>query len=181
MGYLGTYSADRQPALQRLLIHPARQLLSHRFAVAGPLYPSEIDWPENIQRIEHLSPPDHREFYNSQRFTLNITRADMLQAGYSPSVRLFEAAACGTAIISDYWPGLDQLFRPGEEILIARSSEDIAHFLTSITDSERIRIGAKARERVLREHTANHRARQIENYVEECLAPRIPTLVADQI
>ena len=106
LGYLGTYAEDRQPALQRLLIEPAVRLPDRRFVVAGPQYPASIDWPANVERIEHLPPSEHAAFYCRQRFTLNVTRADMIRTGWSPSVRLFEAAACGTPIISDRWEGL---------------------------------------------------------------------------
>ncbi len=174
MGYLGTYSADRQPALERLLLEPARALSSERFVVAGPLYPADIDWPENVQRIEHLAPQHHRDFYNSQKFTLNITRADMVKAGYSPSVRLFEAAACGAPIISDDWPGLEELFTPGDEILVARSTREAEKALTDLTYSERSAMGNRALRRVLAEHTFVHRAIQIEQYCGEFrqLSPR---------
>ena len=106
LGYLGTYSADRQPALDALLCEPARRWPEGRFAVAGPLYPADLQWPANVDRIEHVGPDRHPWFYGRQRFTLNVTRADMVRLGYSPSVRLFEAAACGVPIISDWWPGL---------------------------------------------------------------------------
>ncbi|RYD64293.1 MAG: glycosyltransferase, partial [Verrucomicrobiaceae bacterium] len=107
LGYLGTYSDDRQPTVERLLITPAQELPQSRFIVAGPQYPDTIQWPGNVERIIHLSPAEHRKFYNAQRFTLNVTRADMIRAGHSPSVRLFEAAACGTPIISDRWTGIE--------------------------------------------------------------------------
>ncbi|HWI57760.1 MAG TPA: glycosyltransferase, partial [Bacillota bacterium] len=112
LGYMGTYSEDRQPALDELLLEPARHWSQGRFVVAGPQYPKTIRWPRNVKRYIHLSPVKHRAFYNAQKFTLNITRADMIEAGYSPSVRLFEAAACGTPIISDFWEGLDSFFEP---------------------------------------------------------------------
>src|SRR5581483_548045 len=115
LSYLGTYSLDRQPVLERLLIEPARRAPQLRFAVAGAQYPDGIEWPANVERIEHVAPAEHPEFYASSRFTLNVTRADMVRAGYSPSVRLFEAAACGVPIISDYWQGLETFFQPGEE------------------------------------------------------------------
>src|SRR5207253_6090561 len=101
LGYLGTYSADRQPALDQLMLQPARRWPLGRWVVAGPQYPASLDWPSGVERLEHVSPDQHRGFYSAQRFTLNLTRAAMLRAGYSPSVRLFEAAACGTPIISD--------------------------------------------------------------------------------
>jgi spore maturation protein CgeB len=163
LGYLGTYSDDRQPKLERLLINPAKRLPAARFAVAGPLYPEDILWPTNVARITHLAPARHRQFYNSQRYTLNVTRADMVAAGHSPSVRLFEAGACGTPIISDYWEGLDSFFKPGSEILLAQDAEECCHILADIREEERRAIGEQARKRVIAEHTSVHRAIQLEH------------------
>jgi spore maturation protein CgeB len=167
LGYLGTYSADRQPALERLLIEPARQWSKGRFAVAGAQYPSAIEWPVNVERTDHLAPSAHRYFYNSQRLTLNVTRADMIASGYSPSVRLFEAAACGVPIMTDEWNGLDEFFEPGRDILIARSTPDALSCVRAL-DAETLQsIGARARGRVLARHTAAHRARELEAHVRE--------------
>ncbi|MBA3325961.1 MAG: glycosyltransferase, partial [Rhodobacteraceae bacterium] len=129
LGYLGTYSPDRQPALERLLIEPARRDPALRCVVAGSGYPSDIRWPANVERIDHVAPADHAAFYGRQRFTLNCTRADMKAAGWSPSVRLFEAAACGTPVISDAWPGLGEFFEPGRAILVAHRTEDVLEAL----------------------------------------------------
>lgn len=171
LGYMGTYSDDRQPALDELLMQPARCWDAGRFAVAGPQYPRSIRWPSNVKRYTHLSPAKHRAFYNAQRFTLNITRADMVEAGYSPSVRLFEAAACGTPIISDCWEGIQTFFKPGEEILLSYSSEESLYYLLEISEEERQAIGQRARDRVLSAHTAKHRARELEQYVLGLLKP----------
>jgi spore maturation protein CgeB len=169
LGYIGTYSKDRQPALDRLILGPARQWPEGRFVVAGPLYPESIVWPPNLSRVEHLPPGAHRKFYNSQRFTLNITRAGMIRAGYSPSVRLFEAAACGTPIISDYWPGLDEIFEPGREILAASSTADALRLVRETPESERRKIAQCARRRILDEHTCFQRAAQLEQYLLEAM------------
>jgi spore maturation protein CgeB len=174
LGYLGTYSADRQPALERLLLEPARRLPDERFVVAGPQYPDDVDWPANVERIEHLPPSDHRRFYASQRFTLNVTRDAMARAGWSPSVRLFEAAACGVPVISDRWDGLEQFFRPGREILVARDAVEVVAYLRGLGDARRARLGEAARLRVLAEHTAGHRAEELERH----LAERLPAAVA---
>jgi spore maturation protein CgeB len=163
LGYLGTYSEDRQPTLERLLLTPARQQPGARMVVAGPQYPGSIDWPENVARIEHLPPADHRGFYNAQRFTLNVTRAAMIEAGYAPSVRLFEAAACGVPIISDRWAGLEDFFKPGREILLADDADDVTRILRDITPEEARAIGERARTRVLGAHTAAHRAAELES------------------
>jgi spore maturation protein CgeB len=169
LGYLGTYSADRQPPLKKLMLNAADMHQKGGFVVAGPQYPVSIDWPANIERIEHLPPSEHRRFYCSQRFTINITRADMIQAGYSPSVRLFEAAACGTPIISDYWDGIESIFDIGTEILIAKEASDTYRYVTNITEAERRKIGESAREKVMRYHTAEHRASELEQYYNEAL------------
>ena len=165
LGYLGTYSHDRQPTLEALLFEPARQLPAQRFIVAGPQYPASIHWPENVERSEHLSPAEHRAFYNAQRFTLNVTRAEMIRAGWSPSVRLFEAAACGVPIISDVWEGLETFFAPGEEILLARDSETVRQILHEMPEAERRDIGERARQRVVGAHTAAHRAAELETLI----------------
>ena len=167
MGYLGTYGADRQPTLESLMLDPARCMRDAAFVVAGPMYPRAIRWPKNVERIDHLPPSEHRHFYNSQRFTLNVTRADMVKAGYSPSVRLFEAAACAVPIVSDYWDGLDSLLKIGKEILVARSAAESFRYLNELTESDRRRIGEAARKRVLAGHTAAHRAAELEQYVIE--------------
>ena len=170
LGYMGTYSDDRQPALERLALEPARRWPAGHFIVAGPQYPATIRWPANVERLSHLPPSEHRVFYNAQRFTLNITRADMVAAGYSPSVRLFEAAACATPIISDLWNGLDTIFVPGEEVLVAHRADDTLRYLREITEAERRVIGLRARARVLAEHTAAHRAAELEGYACDLLA-----------
>jgi spore maturation protein CgeB len=161
LGYLGTYSADRQPVLERLLLEPARRLPDQRFVVAGPQYPDAIAWPSNVERIEHLPPAEHSSFYNRQRFTLNVTRADMAAAGWSPSVRLFEAAACGTPIISDRWPGLDELFPDGDAILIADGTEQVVTALSHLKPRQVRHVGERARSIVLAEHTGTARAREL--------------------
>ncbi len=162
LGYLGTYSDDRQPTLQTLLIEPAAALPDRRFTVVGPLYPASIAWPANVERIDHLSPAEHRAFYNAQRFTLNVTRREMVKAGWSPSVRLFEAAACGVPIISDSWEGLESFFQPGREILVARHAKEVREILSDLPAQQRAKIARRARERVLAEHTAEHRAAELE-------------------
>lgn len=162
MGYLGTYSADRQPTVEALLVQPARALPDREFVVAGPQYPAEIDWPANVGRIEHLAPADHAGFYCAQDFTLNVTRADMRAAGYAPSVRLFEAAACGVPVISDAWDGLDTFFRIGEEILVAEDAAAATRLLSETAPLRRDAIGAAARQAVLARHTADHRAAELE-------------------
>jgi spore maturation protein CgeB len=164
LGYLGTYSPDRQPVLERLLLEPARRLPHKKFVVAGAMYPQEIAWPANVEWIEHLPPAAHAAFYNAQAWTLNVTRADMVATGYSPSVRLFEATACGTPVISDTWPGLQTIFKPGREIMLAGGADDVLSLLL-MPEQERSRIASAGRHRCLAAHTAAHRAAELEQAV----------------
>ncbi len=169
LSYLGTYSPDRQPGLERLLLAPARAAPHLRFAVAGPQYPSDIAWPSNVERIEHVAPAEHPPFYAASRYTLNLTRADMVQAGWSPSVRLFEAAACATPVISDTWVGLDSLFAPDREIVLAQDAATVLATL-DVSDGRRNAMAAAARVRVLGTHTARHRAETLEQALVEASA-----------
>jgi spore maturation protein CgeB len=179
LSYLGTYSPDRQPTLERLLLEPARRLPERRFVVAGPQYPADIDWPANVERVEHLPPAEHPAFYSASRFTLNVTRADMIAAGWSPSVRLFEAAACGVPVISDRWQGIEEIFAPGREIVLADSGDEVVALLASAdseADSGGAAMGLAARARVLDGHRAADRARELECYFEEAAAAAEPEL-----
>lgn len=169
LGYMGTYSDDRQPGVRAFLLEPARQRPQGRFIVAGPQYPDTASWPANVTYQPHLPPAQHRRFYNAQRFTLNVTRQDMVRAGWSPSVRLFEAAACGTPILSDRWPGIESLLVPHQEILLVDRTADVVDILQRCGDEERLRIAERARKRILAEHTAAHRAQEVESHAIELL------------
>jgi len=176
LGYLGAYAEDRQPGLDELLLEPARRSVKCRFTVAGSQYPKSIPWPKNVSRFNHLPPAKHRAFYTAQRFALNLTRENMVEAGYSPGVRLFEAAACGIPIISDFWEGLDTFFTPGHEILLSSSAEETLRHLREVKHPEARRIGARARARVLASHTAKHRALELETYALDLLqVPNSPS------
>jgi spore maturation protein CgeB len=161
LSYLGTYAEDRQPVLNRLLIEPARRLSHRRFLIGGALYPEDFPWTDNIFFVQHVPPPDHPAFFSSSRLTLNVTRRAMAEMGYCPSGRLFEAAACGVPLLSDNWEGLDQFYTPGKEILIAESTEDAVNAL-EMPDEQLARLARAARERTLEEHTADRRARGLE-------------------
>jgi spore maturation protein CgeB len=161
LGYMGTYAPDRQLKLNDLLISPARQLGDSRFIVAGALYP-DMDLPPNVELLQHVYPANHAAFYSSNWATLNLTREAMVRYGWSPSVRLFEAAACGACILSDTWPGLNELFEPGKELLHVRDDREVLSILSHLTPERRARIGQMARKRVLREHTYEARAAQVD-------------------
>ena len=172
LSYLGTYAADRQDSLERLLIEPARRRSADRFVIGGAQYPQTFPWTENIYFVRHLPPAEHCTFYSSARMTLNITRAAMARMGWCPSGRLFEAACCGTPVLSDRWEGLDAFFEPGREIVIADGTEDaIAAF--DLSDETLQAVAYRARERVLAEHTSAHRARTMIELFEQAATAEV--------
>jgi spore maturation protein CgeB len=163
--YLGTYAADRQRQLQALFLEPARKTPQKKFCIGGALYPGDFQWSDNMYFVRHLPPVEHAAFFSSSKLTLNITRAAMTDMGYCPSGRLFEAAACGTPIVSDYWEGLDQFFVPGDEILLANNSDDVINALN--LDACKLQaIARAAQERVLAQHSAERRAAELINLLE---------------
>jgi len=165
LSYMGTYAADRQPKVKSLFLEPANAAPQLKFLLAGPQYPRRVNWPKNVRHIKHLSPRWHPHFYSSSRLTLNLTREAMVASGFSPSVRLFEAAACACPIVSDHWQGLDTVLRVGREILVAENSDQVTCFLKDVDDADLRRMAELARERVLAEHSSAHRAEEFENHV----------------
>lgn len=171
MSYMGTYAPDRQPKLEEFLFGAAQALPEGSFIVAGPQYPKTVKWPSNVRRIMHLNPRWHPHLYSSSRLTLNVTRRDMVMAGFSPSVRLFEAAACAATIVSDNWAGLETFFAPGKEILLPTTAEEIVRYLSDCDERELKEIGAAAQARVLAEHTSARRAEEFERAVSAAKSP----------
>ena len=161
LSYLGTYAEDRQAALVRLFVEPARQRPERRFVIGGAQYPGDFPWTSNIWFTRHMPPPEHPAFFSSSRLTLNVTRRAMAELGWCPSGRLFEAAACGCPVLSDVWDGLEEFFLPGKEILVA---SDTAEALAAMdTDDAALRrIADRARDRTLAEHSGARRAAELE-------------------
>jgi spore maturation protein CgeB len=170
LSYLGTYAADRQAALEALFIEPARRLPDASFLIGGAQYPADFPWTDNIRFVRHMPPPEHPAFFCSSRLTLSVTRRAMAENGWCPSGRLFEAAACGTPLLSDWWPGLDSFLTPGREVLVARTTADAVAAL-QLSDAELRRIADDARERVLAEHTSKQRAIELERLLDEAAQP----------
>jgi spore maturation protein CgeB len=165
LSYLGTYAADRERVLEDLFVEPARLRPEMRFALAGSQYPIDFPWTSNIFYLRHLPPREHPSLFCSSSWTLNITRGAMAAVGYCPSGRMFEATACGTPVITDWWEGLDAFFEPSRELFVALRTTDVLAAL-DMPDDERARIGAAGRERTLDCHTAAVRAGELERLLE---------------
>lgn len=169
LSYMGTYAADRQEKVQQLFLEPARRRAEKQFTLAGSLYPASSQWPPNVRLVEHVPPADHPALYSSSRLTLNVTRNGMARFGYCPSGRFFEAAACGTPLITDWWEGLHTFFSD-DEIFVAHNSDHVLNALAA-SDEELMRVATRARQRTLDEHTGDRRAAQLLDYLEESNRP----------
>jgi spore maturation protein CgeB len=164
LSYLGTFARDRQQTLEQLFVEPARLLPEKRFLIGGALYPHNFPWVSNIYFVRHLPPSEHPAFFSSSDLTLNVTRPSMAEMGFCPSGRLFEAASCGAAIVSDYWNGIEDFFQPGQEVLLAKGTADIVGAL-SLPAEKFAEVAAAGRRRVLLQHTSAHRAEELENLI----------------
>jgi spore maturation protein CgeB len=171
LSYLGTYAADRQAKVEELLLAPA-SMSNGRFLLGGSMYPDAAAFPSNLVHVPHVPPAEHAAFFSSSRLTLNITRDTMARLGYCPSGRLFEAAACGAPLVSDWFEGLDLFFEPGREVQVVRDRADVLRALSS-SDVELRAQAERARARVLGEHTAEHRAEQLERLLAALPLPSI--------
>lgn len=175
LSHLGTYAPDRHRALERLFVDVAARMPGERFLLAGPLYPPSFAHLPNIVRTHHVPPGEHRAFYASSDFTLNVTRGAMARLGFCPSGRLFEAAACEAAVISDRWSGLETFFEADSELVIVEDTADVVQALR-MPEARRRELGRAARARVIACHTAAHRARELEallTAVSQSTAPRL--------
>jgi spore maturation protein CgeB len=172
LSYLGTYAADRQQALEALLLEPARRRADKSFLIGGSQYPADLSWPPNVRRVDHVPPADHPRFHGSARLSLNITRGAMASMGYCPSGRLFEVAACGVPILTDDWEGLEEFFEPGRELLVARSAEQALEAM-QLPDDYLREVAARARDRVLAQHTAAHRAQSLLELLADSVAAQV--------
>lgn len=170
LSYIGTYAEDRQPALEALLIEPARRMPDRRFAIAGAQYPQDFPWGPNVYFRRHLPPDEHPAFYAASALTLNVTRRAMAEMGWCPSGRLFEAAACGVPLLSDRWEGLDAFLEPGREILVATTTEEAVEAI-ALPRGELRAVARAARARVLDEHTADVRAAELVALLESACVP----------
>ncbi len=97
------------------------------------------------------------------RINLNITRRSHASVFASSSCRPFELAACGAAIVSNPYNGIERWFEPGRELVIVHDADEaVTAYRELLGDPGRAEeLGRRARERVLDEHTYRRRAEQL--------------------
>lgn len=174
LGYLGAFCPLRERGVREFLLEPAAAWPEGRFVLAGPGHPGKPRLPRNVERMDDVPLDRYDNFHGSQRFTLITTPQATARMGHCPGVRLMEAAARGTPVISDRWNGMSGFFTPGEEILVVRSPREVLEILKLMPEARRLAIRLRARRRVLAQHTPDHRAETLESWLAE-VAPRNPS------
>jgi spore maturation protein CgeB len=160
---------DREARVEAFLFGPAERLPGMRFLLGGAGW-DDKPLRENLRWIGHVPTADHNAFNVTPRAVLNVNRASMAQTGWSPPTRVFEAAGAGACLITDDWPGLGLFLAPDEEVLVARDGLDVQEIMGELTDARAREIGARARERLLGEHTYARRAAELDLRLRDALA-----------
>ncbi len=161
LAFLGNRLPDREERVNAFFFDAARKLPEKRFLIGGNGWAGAA-MPPNVRDVGHVYTQDHNAFNCTPRAVLNINRASMARFGFSPATRVFEAAGAAACLITDAFEGVETFLEPGREILVASSGEEVAELLGSLSPEQAARIGRAARERVLAEHTYDHRAAQFE-------------------
>lgn len=160
LSFLGHRLPDREQRVRSFFFRAAQLRPAKRFLLAGEGWPAP-GLPENVHACGYVGPQDHNVLNSSAGFVLNLNRNSMAETGFSPPTRIFEAAGAAAAIITDPWPGIGLFFEPGREILIAPSADAIAGYLDEVSPEAARRLGHRAHERALAEHSYERRALRV--------------------
>jgi spore maturation protein CgeB len=161
LAFLGNRLPDREARVEEFFLNPAAALPDRQFLLGGSGWGDKA-MPANVHYLGHVYTLDHNAFNCTPKAVLNISRESMARYGFSPATRVFEAAAAGACLITDYWEGIEEFFEPEREILVAQSGADVVRFVNDLTEDEAGEIGAAARRRALAEHTYAHRVEPLE-------------------
>jgi spore maturation protein CgeB len=159
--FLGNRLPDREARVDSFFLAPAAALPDLTFLLAGSGWADKPVTP-NVRRLGHFGTARHNALNSSARAVLNIARDSMAATGFSPATRIFEAAGAGACLLTDHWEGIELFLQPNEEILVARDGADVADHLRALTPAHAQAIGARARARILAEHTYDRRAAQVD-------------------
>ncbi len=149
--------------IDAMITEPSQTLADARFAVRG----TRLGDLGNAASLPYLSFSKLREYACRSRINLCITRGAHASVYGSSSSRPFELASMGCCVVANPYNGLEMWFEPGKEVMMVSSGEeavDVYRYLLS-HDDERQRIGAAARERVLKQHTFRHRAQELADII----------------
>ena len=159
---------DRESRIEQFFLSPAAMLPGRRFLLGGAGW-HDKPMPANVRGIGHVRTAEHNSFNASALAVLNVARDSMADVGFSPATRVFEAAGAGACLITDAWEGIELFLEPDSEILVARDGADVAEHLGALTRDRAQAIGARALQRVLREHTYEQRAATVHRVLSDAL------------
>jgi spore maturation protein CgeB len=172
--WIGNWGDDeRTREIREYLVDSARMLPELRFAVHGVRYPEsglrEIGDAGIEFRgwIANYKVPDA---FARAKMTLHIPRGPYLnQLPGIPTIRPFEALACGIPTLSTPWPDMEGLFREGKDYLMVRTPAEMREQMLRLSHDEeaRARLAESGLETILARHTCGHRAEQLEGIYEE--------------
>jgi spore maturation protein CgeB len=161
LGFLGNRLPDREARVEELFLRAAREAPRRSFLLGGAGW-DDRRLPANVRPLGHVGTADHNAFNSTPLAVLNVTRASMAANGWSPPTRVFEAAGAGACLVTDAWEGIELFLEPGREVLVARDGGEVAALLDELTPEHARAIGTRARRRILREHTYERRALQVD-------------------
>ncbi len=153
----------RQQWIDAMITAPSNALPDARFAVRG----TKLGDLGRAQTLPYLSFSKLREYACRSKINLCITRLAHASVYGSSSSRPFELSSMGCCIVANPYAGIEEWFEPGKEVVVVASAEEAIDRYDYLLrhDAERLARGRAARERVLKEHTFRHRARQLVDIV----------------
>jgi len=173
LAFIGHRLPDREARVEEFFFNAARQAPDLSFLLGGEGW-GDKPLPSNVRWIGHVGSDRHNIVNCSARMVLNVNRDSMAKAGFSPPTRVFEAAGAGACLISDAWNGIEQFFTPGEEILVARSGQEVVEHLRRFNTREAAKIGFAMLCRAMREHTYESRAREVHLALQQLFSAATP-------
>jgi len=169
LAFVGHRLPDREKRVEEFFLRAAELAPEMKFMLGGEGWGGK-NLPDNVRWIGHVATHLHNVVNVSARMVLNINRESMARVGFSPPTRVFEAAGAGACMITDKWPGIEQFFEPGREILIASSAEEIVGHLQRLSAEECRSVGEAMRSRACREHTYELRVREVHRVLQAASA-----------
>jgi spore maturation protein CgeB len=162
LGALVNRLPDREARVEEFFFSAVAALPHRRFVLGGAGWDDRVGAP-NLRYLGHVAPHQHNAFNCSPLAVLNVSRDSMVHNGFSPATRVFEAAGAGACLLSDAWEGIEQFLEPGSEVIVCASGAEVIDALERLDPETARQIGLRARERIIAEHTYDHRAREVED------------------
>src|SRR5690606_33729152 len=129
--FMGNRLPDRESRADAFFFRVAEACPDHRFGLGGSGW-GDRPMPGNVEYLGHVPTRQHNALNGAARLVLNIHRESMVENGYSPATRMFEAAGAAACQVTDAWQGIEQFFEPGREILVAASTAELAELVRRV-------------------------------------------------